>query len=422
MEKMLVRNFGPITSGYESDNGYMTINKFTVFIGEQGSGKSTIAKLYSTFAWLEKAFVCGIGNFDIDSFTGEDFIDICANQNLKEYFHHDTELKYIGDACEFCFSENKFFVTQKKESVQNYFRPKIMYIPSERNILSVVENADKIENLPLMLSLLQEEFDKAKNENTAFHNLPVNGFKFYYDKSSGTSYIKTENVSVRLASASSGLQSLAPVSVVTQYLAKNISTDIPMTIQKLSKSDREKIKSFIHKVYADDKNFENNLIDAFDLYFKVGAKFVDTNEYGKALVSVLRYYFNEGLTNIVEEPEQNLYPDSQVAILAELVVHANNLKKNRLIISTHSPYILSAINNYIFAADIFKKNGKKIDDVPTSLMISIGDISVYKTTVDGKIIDIKDKENCLIDASAIDDCSSSINKVYEKLMKEEMGG
>ena len=35
------------------------INKVTVFIGSQGSGKSTVAKLISTFMWIEKALVRG---------------------------------------------------------------------------------------------------------------------------------------------------------------------------------------------------------------------------------------------------------------------------------------------------------------------------------------------------------------------------
>ena len=39
MEKIIVRNFGPI------NELNIEIKKFTVFIGTQGSGKSTISKL-----------------------------------------------------------------------------------------------------------------------------------------------------------------------------------------------------------------------------------------------------------------------------------------------------------------------------------------------------------------------------------------
>jgi len=33
----------------------MDVKKVTVFIGNQGSGKSTVAKLISSFSWIEKA-------------------------------------------------------------------------------------------------------------------------------------------------------------------------------------------------------------------------------------------------------------------------------------------------------------------------------------------------------------------------------
>ena len=49
MEKLYIKKFGPI---HEAE---ISINKTTVLIGEQGSGKSTIAKLYALFTWLEKA-------------------------------------------------------------------------------------------------------------------------------------------------------------------------------------------------------------------------------------------------------------------------------------------------------------------------------------------------------------------------------
>ena len=43
-----IQQFGPIS---DID---IVFNKYTVLIGKQGAGKSTIAKLYSMFTWLEK--------------------------------------------------------------------------------------------------------------------------------------------------------------------------------------------------------------------------------------------------------------------------------------------------------------------------------------------------------------------------------
>ena len=52
MRAITIRNFGPI-----SDSTRLPIKPLTIFCGQQGSGKSTITKLISTFSWIEKALV-----------------------------------------------------------------------------------------------------------------------------------------------------------------------------------------------------------------------------------------------------------------------------------------------------------------------------------------------------------------------------
>ena len=48
MARLIIRNIGPIK------NVDIELNKVNVFIGEQSSGKSTIAKIISFCSWLEK--------------------------------------------------------------------------------------------------------------------------------------------------------------------------------------------------------------------------------------------------------------------------------------------------------------------------------------------------------------------------------
>ena len=70
MVKLRIKNFGPIKEIYKDE--YLIINKVSVFIGEQGSGKSTIAKLFSTLSWLEKDFFFSLQN--ANNFGREEFI------------------------------------------------------------------------------------------------------------------------------------------------------------------------------------------------------------------------------------------------------------------------------------------------------------------------------------------------------------
>ena len=59
MPQLRIKNFGPIKNGFTENNGFMEISPVTVICGNQATGKSTIAKLYSTFTWLEKALQRG---------------------------------------------------------------------------------------------------------------------------------------------------------------------------------------------------------------------------------------------------------------------------------------------------------------------------------------------------------------------------
>ena len=59
MSKIRIKNFGPIKNGFEGDDGFIDIRKATIFIGNQGTGKSSVAKLISVMSWLEKALYIG---------------------------------------------------------------------------------------------------------------------------------------------------------------------------------------------------------------------------------------------------------------------------------------------------------------------------------------------------------------------------
>lgn len=45
--------------------------------------------------------------------------------------------------------------------------------------------------------------------------------------------------------------------------------------------------------------------------------------------------------NVVEEMELNLFPDSQKNVLYELIADAYKLSGNRLLMTTHSPYVIN---------------------------------------------------------------------------------
>ena len=59
MSRIKIKNFGSIKEGFLENEGWLDIKKVTVFVGNQGSGKSTVTKLISLFTWIEKALFRG---------------------------------------------------------------------------------------------------------------------------------------------------------------------------------------------------------------------------------------------------------------------------------------------------------------------------------------------------------------------------
>ena len=128
---------------------------------------------------------------------------------------------------------------------------------------------------------------------------------------------------------------------------------------------------------------------------------------------IIKRIVNSCFIEIVEEPEQNLFPISQVEVLKSIVEDTNG-ENDKLIMTTHSPYILSQINNYIFAKSQNDLKNVSIKEIPSSLYVDYNDVSAYKI-VDGYVNDIMDKEYGGIDVNEIDECSRNITKVFDKL-------
>lgn len=129
------------------------------------------------------------GDYDVASFGTLDFYEICRNQLLEDYFTEKTELEYAGNACHFWFKKDAFLAEEIKVSINKYKRPKIMYIPSERNVLSVVKNIEELDNLPPMLRLLRRRYLQGSEnlKGDGSFNLPLSGYKALVNKSSAES-------------------------------------------------------------------------------------------------------------------------------------------------------------------------------------------------------------------------------------------
>ena len=347
MKHLLIKKVGPIKFVD------VELKLYNFIIGPQSSGKSTIAKVFSTCQWVEKE-VATMQNESIIG-TGQDFVKLVESfHKMEGYFCCESEVLYETDAIIIHYHDESLDIAIK--SGYKYHREKICYIPAERNAITLPELRGLELGNTNIRSFLFDWFNARELYNPdnklGVLNLDI---KYYYDKSlqldkdrishyNGTSY------EIPLSSASSGLQSVVPLTVMLSYYTQ------------------EYFDTFQHKTSFDENDKERqirrNLVDRLVLEPQFpGFKPEQRRELIGRLNNLLIHHdleqtkildhFRKVLQQllvpirtsfVIEEPEQNIYPMTQIELIDKIITLCSNKKKHSVMITTHSPVIISYIN------------------------------------------------------------------------------
>lgn len=335
MKRLVIKNVGPIKSVD------ISLNKVNVFIGPQGSGKSTIAKIISFCSWLEK----------VNEVTDRAAVDGLIKRlgkfhHMEEYFSEKSVILYQGDNVVFSYNwdEKKAIPVPKSfgeynqssyhkgellfTSINKAVNPKVVYIPAERNFVAAVPNlkdySDKNDNLQ---SFVNDWYD-AKRHYSQDNPMPVFrlGLGYFYNKSSDRDYlISGKDRPIPLTSASSGFQSIVPLAVLVKWMSSGIYEEN----KPFSPAENEKVRNILSHLSGSTSENEAELVERL-------RGFIQGRVYSHTQF-------------IVEEPEQNLFPQTQMDLLYHLISEINHGRNHRLVITTHSPYLLYALNNSMLA-------------------------------------------------------------------------
>lgn len=405
MSRIKIKNFGPIRDGFVENDGWLDIGKVTVFIGNQGSGKSTVAKLVSTLSWIEKDLFRSDGSTLRFRKQERIFKKYLEYHRIESYLKKNTEIQYEGKAYRINYSPGKPLDIQKLE--EEYTLPKITYFPAERNFVSSVKKSRSGQKLTLWSQSLQEfkeTFQEAKEsfkEKETFH-LPISNVDLEYNKLNDVLYVKGSDYKIQLADSASGFQSFVPLFVVANYVSKLLEKE-----QEMDEQQRESFKKESAKILA-DKNY--------------------TEEQKRILLSNLAAQFNIKRTlNIIEEPEQNLFPTSQQGMLYKLLEFNNKLEDNQLIITTHSPYVINYLMLAIKASEIEQKAGKNqevklkiYEIVPEKAIMPLQQVSIYELNeTNGTVTKLGQISGLPSNDNYLNNLLGETNMLFSKLMEVE---
>lgn len=405
MNKIKIKNFGPIREGYQSDDGWMDIKKVTLFIGNQGSGKSVVAKLISTFTWIEKALTRG--DYDKRYFERKNKLknQYLTYHRLENYFPKpdNAVIDYRGESYNMLYENGNLTITDANNG--SYSLPQIMYVPADRNFMANVRTPKALKQISPSLSEMVTEMINAGQAMKSPMLLPVNEETYVeYNKLNDIFYIKGKDYRIKLTEASSGFQSIVPLLLVSWYLSDSVQKQSANAKELLTSEQRERFRKRFKEI-----NDNPNLTDEL--------KRIALSELGKEFTKT-------AFINIVEEPEQNLYPSSQRGMLNSLTAFNNINRGNKLVMTTHSPYLINYLTIAVKAHLLKDKvrtpelEKKFHDIIPKNSTIHPDDLVIYELNEkDGTIIRLMDYNGLPSEENYLNQQLAESNELFAQLLE-----
>lgn len=387
MVSLHIKNFGPI-----SDSTQIELTPLMLLIGRQSSGKSIFMKVLCFCRWIEKKVMTSTEDL-INQYTHYNrFIkELKSFHRLNDdYFKDDTELKYDGDVLTIVYTgrTGNARIVRKRSFAEQRYNSKLCYIPAERNLISAIQNVDKTYKATerdILFNFIYE-WNEAKEPYTREHpfRLAATGGFSYVNQSGADILLREDGYETPAFYASSGMQSVMPLDVMTNYITNCVGKNAPLSMveyNEISKTDHER---------------------------------------------ALRRLVYQSAQLFIEEPEQNLYPESQRLVIMSIVrslnqALANGSEQSMAVITSHSPYVLSVVNVLLAAARVAHE-GLDQDVIDKDCVLPASSISGYYIDEKGCFQNILDAEVPMLSGNDLDGVSDwveeSISKLNEKLYPE----
>lgn len=423
MIRLTITDVGPITKTVEIE-----FKRFCILIGPQSNGKSTIAKILSTCLWLEKEACTTISDKIVKN--GDEFQALLEDfHRMHNYIHPDRSLiRYESDYVEIAYNKGAFTLCFRDNL--SYLRRKISYIPSDRNVVTMKDIEKRDLEPTNFRSFLFDWLDANRHYDTD-HKIPILnlGVKYYYDENANDrrDILTHENgvsYDISLYDASSGMQSLVPMTVLMHYLVtdylKNYGNDISFDQKKKYSKLSWTITELITTKHYPEQVAKSDYKSVYTDKIKKLADMDDASALAiiREMIALYeRLVYPKNISFILEEPEQNLFPLTQVCLLNNIISLCNSSSPSSVLITTHSPYILAAANILLFA-DKLKRAGidpKRIGElINTDEFITQDEFTAYAVS-DGTCNSVIDMNTGLISENELDSASDYNSDVFEKM-------
>ncbi len=443
--RLIVKKFGPLK---DID---VTLKNVNVFIGPQASGKSALAKLFTIFKAPRKF----LKDFDKDSTIDKSeiyfkaFKDTLEEYNIASFLNDGTEIEFDSQLHLLIFKEGKIVYQPRLfYKIQELERLKDDFILNSKRI-QIILNEFKENLIYFYISLiviLKDDYKKFDFENSENEIKKITKEQFL----NAIDLLKQIELNLSTNTALYIPSERNFINIIKNASLNLLNNNVPIPKHILS-FGAELEKASIKEIDLNflQKNLSYKSINGEDRIFTNNENSIKLSEAASGIQSVLpilipilhKKYSLEHQSFVIEEPELNLFPLAQYELIKLLEFGRREPDGEDIgtihTYTTHSPYILSAINNLLYAYKVkthlnkakshlinlkgirnlseLKKITKPVDDI-LEAEIESANFTAYQL-FDGKAQSIFNEETGLIDDNFIDEASDKIGDDFDALME-----
>lgn len=426
-ERLIINNLCPIK---KSD---FYLKDYMVFTGQQATGKSTIAKSIFFFKNI-KNLLMSVTKKQL--FFSANEIDIpLKNKLIKEIrlnflqvfgstwgMPQNMAMNYYYD------EENDLFI--KIYLKKDFNNPNYIWIEFSQ---SLSDKINELENNIKKIDMLKHQ-DSLKNMiNNIFNDdhdvvyIPA-GRSMITLLSSQLNYIYSSMEDIQKKSidycTQSYLENILKLKTYFNNTLDNMIQDITkMTSLKIDSNKMNLASKMIKKIlkgnYININGEERLQLSDNKTYVKINFASSGQQEVLWILNTLFYYLLNDKKAFfVIEEPESNLFPNAQKSVIEFISMIQNN--GNKILLTTHSPYVLGTLNNLLYAYDIYNLDNNKINEISKVIRkefwLNNNNFTSYFLE-NGIVNDCFDYDGKCIKNEVIDEVSSIINNEFDKLLE-----
>ncbi len=425
MKKLSIKNIGPIK------NVEFDVNRINVFMGPQSSGKSTISKILCHCLWVEKS--CFMNDKELANYQKDGvFLDsLVEYHKLEGYFNKNASIKYVGDYLTITYTHSSRKTIIKVKGKAEYAYPKICYIPSERNFVAGVSNFSKYNEGNNVILYFGYDWADAKDKINKLDISKLLDRSVVYENINDRDCIFDHGTKLALVNASSGVQSVLPLYQTVLYMLSCLYQQ-SRVLSPVKENAKRELGNFLNSAMAIIDQLKGNADEYKTEIEKIITVFKSQKAYGVKGVNNLSQLTKEELLQnlqnslaamdgifdyrytqlFIEEPEQNLFPNTQQEFVYWLLENMKNGDHiHSAVITTHSPYVLFALNNCMLGGLVKDKipEEETLTFPSRQAWINPQEVSVFEIMEDG-LKRIQDEDGIIED--------NYLNKAYKKNSQE----